>query len=505
MQRKLFWAFAVLTLVTGVSLAADWPAATGGNPQRNGTTTEAGPETADILWQGSLPSQFAQPAVIAGNIAAISRTFNISDPLHGTLIVAHDLVTGDTLWTAELPIDFPATDWRSRVCAIRDGKVYASRNGNSNFSYLYALDAQSGDVLWHSQDSLDESSTESPAFASNGDLVVGGFSFVERVNAEDGSRVWRTSRFSPTSGGSEVALFGNRCYTWEASGQGPRVVSFDVDTGERRYASVAVGGGFIQQVSLFIGLDGTVYAPRSQNNSSTDYLVAFADNGQTLTERWRVPLGFVPFATFGVGPDSSIYSFSREYRVLRIDPANGTVLDSSDVFPSDFYQPRLAVDAAGRVFLTNGGFSQGALFAYNADLTFRWSEDIPNVNIGNPAIGQGGTMLVCGTGTTVIAYRGTTVSASTPPPLIAGVQLQQNFPNPFNAATTLTYVLSERGAVNLSVFNALGEWVTTLVDEVQSPGYHIAHFNADRLASGTYYCRLQSPAMVTTIGMVLVR
>ncbi|MBK6909730.1 MAG: PQQ-like beta-propeller repeat protein [bacterium] len=168
----------LLLLFPALLWAADWNAGTGGNPQRNGMTSEFGPDGSQILWNESLPSQFAQPAVIEGNIAVMSRTFNIVDPLHGTLMVAHDLETGDTLWTAELPVDFPATDWRSRVLAIRDGRVYASRSGNTNYSYYYALDAQTGEFLWQSEDSLDDSSTESPAFADNGDLIVGGFSAI---------------------------------------------------------------------------------------------------------------------------------------------------------------------------------------------------------------------------------------------------------------------------------------------------------------------------------------
>ena len=65
----------------------------------------------------------------------------------------------------------------------------------------------------------------------------------------------------------------------------------------------------------------------------------------------------------------------------------------------------MAIDAAGNVFVTNGSFPSGALFALNADLTLRWSTNIPNVNIGGPAIGQDGILIVCGVGTDVRAYQ----------------------------------------------------------------------------------------------------
>jgi len=497
----------LLLLLPALLLAADWHAGTGGNPQRNGMTGEFGPDGSQILWNESLPSQFAQPAVIEGNIAVMSRTFNIVDPLHGTLMVAHDLETGDTLWTAELPVDFPATDWRSHVLAIRDGRVYASRSGNTNYSYYYALDAQTGEFLWQSEDSLDDSSTESPAFADNGDLIVGGFTSLERIDATTGGRVWRTPRTSPTSGGSEAAVFGARAYLWEASGTGPKISVFNIETGARLYSSRGIGGGFVQQVSPFVGPDGTIYAPRTQNNPVSDSLVAFEDNGSALVELWRVPLGFVAFATFGIGPDGSVYSYSREMRVLRLDPATGETLDSSEVIQSDFYQPRMAVDTAGVVFLTNGGFSQGRLYSFDANLQALWDEDFPNVNIGSPAIGRGGHMIVCGTGTDVRCWAGRTPNAAPQRP-VATVQtasLAQNYPNPFNASTLITYELGAPGHILLAVYDALGRHVKTLVDAQQAAGQHTVHFDGTGLASGAYYCRMASSHETQTVGMILLK
>ncbi len=496
-----------LLLFPALLMAADWNTGTGGNPQRNGKTPEYGPENADIWWEGGLPSDFAQPVVIEGNVAVMSRTSDIADPLHGTLIVAHSLANGDILWSTELPIDFPTSDWRSRVCAIRDGKVYASRSGNTNYSFVYALDATSGNIVWQSEDSLDESSTESPSFAPNGDLIVGGFHFLERIDATDGSQVWRTNRTSPTSGGSEAVVFANRVYIWEAGANGPVVTAFNLDTGARLYSSRGIGGGFIQQVGLFVGSDGIVYAPRSQNNPVTDSLVALEDDGASLVERWRVPLGFVPFATFAEGPDGSIYSYSREYRVLRINPDTGIFSDSSDIFGSDFYQPRMAVDARGTVFLTNGGFTQGRLYAFPADLGTYWSHDIPGVNISGPAIGDGGMMVTTGTGTNVITFRGTTPDAvgRAPSGLVTSAMLTQNYPNPFNYATTIGYELAKSEYVTLTVLNSLGQHVATLINGRMASGYHTAQFDGTGLASGAYYCQLQAGNKTESLGMILLK
>ena len=91
--------------------------------------------------------------------------------------------------------------------------------------------------------------------------------------------------------------------------------------------------------------------------------------------------------------------------IQRLDPATGDVLDESDPIAADFFTPRMAVDALGRLFFSNGAFSNGRVWSFNADLTERWSVPVQNVNIGAPAIASDGTLIVCGVGADVRAYR----------------------------------------------------------------------------------------------------
>ena len=505
MKRVLPFLVILGFFCTGAS-ADDWNSGTGGKPSRCGLSSERGPLTATILWQGGIQAIIAQPPVIEGNIVAMSRIQNLGDVLHGTLVLAHNLATGDTLWTKDLPVDFPLSDWRNRVSAIRDGRVYATRSGNDNYSFLYALDAATGAILWRSQDSVSESSTESPSFAPNGDLIVGSLRNVERINTANGQRVWRTPRVSPTSNGNEAAVFGNSVYLWEASLQGPKVSVFNLTTGAFLYSGPAIGGGFIQQVGLFVGPNGTVYAPRSQNNVATDSLVAFTDNGTTLVEKWRVPLGFVPFASFGVGPDGSIYSYTREQRVIRLDPSSGTVMDSSEALLSDFFQPRMAIDTTGILYVTNGGFNQGALYSFNADLTTRWSVPIANVNIGGPAIGRNGTMVVCGVGTDVRAFVGAPTGVrGNEGDFAQSLKLLQNYPNPFNPSTTISYELADMSFVTLNVYDLLGHQVASLVNERRPAGESTVRFDGSNLASGVYVYQLATGRAVETRKMIIVK
>ncbi|HXX64053.1 MAG TPA: T9SS type A sorting domain-containing protein, partial [Bacteroidota bacterium] len=68
----------------------------------------------------------------------------------------------------------------------------------------------------------------------------------------------------------------------------------------------------------------------------------------------------------------------------------------------------------------------------------------------------------------------------------------QNYPNPFNPSTTIQYALPRRSQVTLSVYNTLGQLVSTLVNEEQQAGYHEVKFDGSNIASGVYLYRIQA-------------
>jgi len=83
--------------------------------------------------------------------------------------------------------------------------------------------------------------------------------------------------------------------------------------------------------------------------------------------------------------------------------------------------------------------------------------------------------------------------------------LLQNYPNPFNPTTIIRYTLPVRSQVTLVVYNALGQEIATLVDQVQDSGAKAVQFDAAGLASGLYLYRLQAGSFVQTRSMVLLR
>jgi len=69
-------------------------------------------------------------------------------------------------------------------------------------------------------------------------------------------------------------------------------------------------------------------------------------------------------------------------------------------------------------------------------------------------------------------------------------ELEQNYPNPFNPSTTIRYRLLKASNVSLRVFNTLGQYVATLVEDNENPGIHQLRW-CPNLPSGTYFYSLR--------------
>ncbi|MBK9333004.1 MAG: T9SS type A sorting domain-containing protein [Ignavibacteria bacterium] len=87
----------------------------------------------------------------------------------------------------------------------------------------------------------------------------------------------------------------------------------------------------------------------------------------------------------------------------------------------------------------------------------------------------------------------------------AAYNLYQNFPNPFNPATSIKFDIAKRGNVRLVVFDMLGRELSTLINESLNPGSYQVSFDGSGLSSGIYFCRLQSEDYSTTMKMNLIK
>jgi len=73
--------------------------------------------------------------------------------------------------------------------------------------------------------------------------------------------------------------------------------------------------------------------------------------------------------------------------------------------------------------------------------------------------------------------------------------VSQNFPNPFNLSTTIRYTLPLRGRVTIKIYDILGRYVRTMLDQDQAGGVYSVPWNSAKdsgqeVASGVYFYRL---------------
>jgi hypothetical protein len=91
------------------------------------------------------------------------------------------------------------------------------------------------------------------------------------------------------------------------------------------------------------------------------------------------------------------------------------------------------------------------------------------------------------------------------PNLPTGYALLENYPNPFNARTTISYQLVAEAHVNLEVYNTIGQRIATLVDARQEAGYGSVVWDASEISSGVYFYRLTAGDYTETKRMMLVK
>lgn len=88
--------------------------------------------------------------------------------------------------------------------------------------------------------------------------------------------------------------------------------------------------------------------------------------------------------------------------------------------------------------------------------------------------------------------------------------IMQNYPNPFNPSTTIRYFLAKKSKVTLEIYNLNGQLINILVNIEQTAGEKSVQWNGcdhsgQRVSSGIYFYRLQTPDNVMVRKLLLVK
>jgi hypothetical protein len=169
----------------------------------------------------------------------------------------------------------------------------------------------------------------------------------------------------------------------------------------------------------------------------------------------------------------------------------------------------IIIDATDHIFAAT---RDGGIFRSNNDGNI-WGEintGLTNMSILSLAIDSDGYLFAGSSGNGVFRTTQQTTSVETidqthPTSYV----LFQNYPNPFNPRTVISWQLALESEVELSIYNTLGEKVTTLVAETQVAGSHMVEWDVRGMASGIYLYRLivKNPVhqFVQTKKLVLLR
>lgn len=84
-------------------------------------------------------------------------------------------------------------------------------------------------------------------------------------------------------------------------------------------------------------------------------------------------------------------------------------------------------------------------------------------------------------------------------------ELYQNFPNPFNPTTKISFAIPQRSNVKLAVYNIIGQMVAELINTEMAAGYHTVDFNAANYSSGLYFFRITARDFVDVKKMMLLK
>ncbi len=198
--------------------------------------------------------------------------------------------------------------------------------------------------------------------------------------------------------------------------------------------------------------------------------------------------------------------------IYRYDLAVGDTLvaESSPVdgplWPRDYDGYMRLLAASGDTLASNddGGYDWHSRIEFVAEEAGSYyvmlhSQDYGGATDRDPSRGEYNLTVLKMDGTPIV------ITDVTPDEVPGEFVLNQNFPNPFNPTTTITYSLPEAQEVELVVFNLLGQRVDILVSQFQAGGTYSVQYNASRLASGMYFYQLRAGNLVQTKRMTLIK
>lgn len=188
----------------------------------------------------------------------------------------------------------------------------------------------------------------------------------------------------------------------------------------------------------------------------------------------------------------------------------GVLLEFNNVYVSDPFPDRPSNFGEIEINDGTGGYrvDENGTYLGNFDSTYALNDKFQKI-IGIGWYSFNNYKLKPRSAEDVIGYQPSRV-AQQDKQLALSYELRQNYPNPFNPATTIRYRIAKSEPVELTIYNLMGQKIRTLVNEVQSAGAHLAHWDGRNgqgqlVGSGVYFYSLKAGNFIHTRKMILLR
>lgn len=178
---------------------------------------------------------------------------------------------------------------------------------------------------------------------------------------------------------------------------------------------------------------------------------------------------------------------------------------SNSGLPGDYVDTILA-DSLGNIWIGGSGlakFDGTNWTVYNTSNSGLLSNSVRSLALDN----HGNLWIGTGSGISIYKAGGVVVSVKEKGNINIPTEyrLDQNYPNPFNPKTTINYSLPKSGFMTIRIFDVLGKYVTTLINEEKSIGSYSVIFDGSKLSSGIYFYQLSTDEKVITKKFVLLK
>lgn len=168
---------------------------------------------------------------------------------------------------------------------------------------------------------------------------------------------------------------------------------------------------------------------------------------------------------------------------------------------------QLKMDSQNNIYLAAGTMTQMAVCKVKNNGTSHWTIAVPGSYANAIDIGNDFSVFVVGgntSGATIhISQAGITGVSGQENNVPSKHWLGNNYPNPFNPSTKITFGMQKSGNAEITVYDITGKALRTLVNRNFDAGTHTIDFNADGLTSGVYFYTLKANGYTETKKMIL--